>query len=38
LSYWRICNCHSEQTAAEPKNLSNHQIRDVSTSLDMTII
>ena len=38
LSYWRICNCHSDRTAAEPKNLSNHQIRDVSTSLDMTII
>src|SRR6266404_6203139 len=36
LSYWRICNCHSERSAAESKNLSNHQIRDVSTSLDMT--
>src|SRR4029077_5933169 len=22
LSYWRICNCHSERSAAESKNLS----------------
>jgi hypothetical protein len=28
--WWCIFNCHSERRAAESKNLSNHQIRDVS--------